>query len=57
MGEWITVEYNKSYEGGAILLFRGFRCSRCGFERHKRHGTSKFCEECGAKMVQEEKAA
>ena len=48
--EWVEVNYDKVYDGGMRLRFNGWRCSNCGFERHKRRGMSKHCEECGAKM-------
>ena len=49
-GHWITTERTTKLVGGGELTCRGFKCSQCGFFRHKRHGRSKFCEECGAKM-------
>ncbi len=49
-GEWIETEYQRNYEGGANLTFKGWQCSNCGFERHRKRGMSKFCENCGAKM-------
>ena len=48
--EWVEVNYDKVYDGGMRLRFNGWRCSNCGFERHKRRGMSKHCEECGAYM-------
>lgn len=49
-GHWIYTEEARQLSGGGELTRRGFKCSECGFFRHKRLGQSKFCEECGAKM-------
>ncbi len=49
-GHWIYTEEPEQLPGGGELTRRGFKCSECGFFRHKRQGGSKFCEDCGARM-------
>ena len=49
-GEWIYEEHTKFLDGGGRILCRGYKCSNCGFFRHRKRGMSKYCEECGAKM-------
>ncbi len=48
--EWIYKEFEEPLSGGGSLTKRGFVCSNCGHFRHKRLGTSKFCEDCGCLM-------
>jgi len=48
---WEPIEYTENLSGGGELTVRGYKCSSCGFFRRKRHGMSKYCEDCGAKML------
>ena len=49
-GTWIYTEESRYLPGGGELTVRGYKCSNCGYFRRKRHGQSKFCEDCGAVM-------
>ena len=51
---WIVCERSRFLDGGGELTVRGVKCSHCGFFRHKRLGKSKFCEDCGFKMIEQE---
>ena len=57
MSEWVPHEYSRKFEGGGSILVRGYKCSACGFFRHKKNGTSPYCENCGANMKGETKDA
>lgn len=51
---WIYCEESRFLAGGGELTVRGFKCSHCGFFRRKKNGKSKFCEDCGFKMDEQE---
>jgi hypothetical protein len=55
MGVWNYTEFEEVLPFGGSLLVRGYKCSECGFFRRKRHGMSKFCEDCGARMKEDTK--
>lgn len=48
---WIEVEFERPLPFGGALTERGYRCSNCGFFRHKKKGKSKYCEDCGELML------
>lgn len=50
---WLEVEENKTYDNGASLLIRGYKCPACNFLRHRRKGKSNFCEVCGVDLREE----
>ena len=52
--EWIKKEKTEDLQFGGSLTIRGWVCSNCGFFRRKKHGISKFCEDCGSAMKGEE---
>ena len=52
--QWIESGNTRNLDGGGVLTVRGFRCSHCGFFRRKKNGMSKFCEDCGFKMIPKE---
>lgn len=52
---WLEVEENKTYDNGASLLIRGYKCPACNFLRHRRKGKSNFCEVCGVDLREERK--
>ena len=49
-GTWNYTEYSQKFEGGGSLLMRGWVCSECGCFIRKKHGTTKYCHECGTEM-------
>ena len=48
--EWMKTEKTEELPFGGSLTVRGWTCSNCGFFRRKKHGISKFCEDCGYMM-------
>ena len=52
---WMKIEKTEELPFGESLTVRGWTCSHCGFFRHKKHGISKFCEDCGYMMKGEVK--
>ena len=48
--QWVYTEFTKTYDGGGFLQLKGYKCSNCGFFRHKKKGKSNFCEVCGADL-------
>ena len=49
-GSWEYVELTENLLGGGALTKRGYKCSNCGFFRHRKRGISNYCEECGCQM-------
>lgn len=45
--QWIECEEIRHYEGGAFLTFKGYKCPKCAFFRHRKRGKSRYCEDCG----------
>ena len=52
--EWVKTEKTEDLPFGGSLTIRGWTCSNCGFFRRKKHGISKFCEDCGYMMKGED---
>ena len=52
-GVWIYTEETKTYENGASIRIRGYKCSRCGNFIHIKGGIKNYCDNCGAKMSKE----
>ena len=48
--EWKKIERTEVLPFGGSLTVRGWICTNCDFFRRKKHGTSKFCEDCGSFM-------
>lgn len=55
IAEWKVYEKEEPLPFGGSLTKRGWVCTHCGFFRHKKHGISKFCEDCGCSMKGEVK--